>query len=109
MSDGYLMAMAVALTSGADAALTAASLGAALTGVLASQDLAEGLVLNEVAEASADAAEECYTDAGIDLVDIINGPDPCPACLALAESNPHEPGLIPAHPRCECSEAPYRP
>jgi hypothetical protein len=106
--DGYQAAMGRSLADSQQAGLTAKAAGAALAAVLADAGLAAGIVLTQVTTASAEAARDVYAANGVDQVDILNGPDPCPACEALADSNPHSPGLIPLHPNCVCAEAVHR-
>jgi 8-oxo-dGTP pyrophosphatase MutT (NUDIX family) len=107
MTRAYLAALARALTDGVDAAVTAKALAAALAAVLADQALGRSVVLTEITQASADGAEDVYDGHSIDLFDVLNGPDPCPLCLALAEGGPHGPGVVPVHPNCECVEVPH--
>ena len=108
MNGAYLAAMGQSLTDSQDAGLTNADAGAALGSVLADTGLAAGIVLQQVVTASAAGAASCYGAQGIDEVDILNGPNPCSVCAALAAEGPHAPGLVPVHPRCECAEVPHR-
>lgn len=108
MAAGYLAGLARALLDSAAAGLSAAATGAALLGALGDAAKAATAVLGQLVEAVASAAQALYGQRGITEVDVVNGPNPCPACLALAESNPHPPGTIPLHPNCECSEVPRR-
>ena len=105
MQGAYLDAAARSLTDsqGTDAATA----GQALSDAVADPGLAQNVVLNQVVSASAQAAEGVYEGQGIEQVDILNGPNPCAECQALAASNPHAPGLVPVHPNCECSEVPH--
>ena len=77
MGGTVLGALARALTDSDDAA----SATEALTAVVNDVDLAANTVVHEVATASATAADDSYDEQGIDLVDILNGPNPCPTCL----------------------------
>jgi 8-oxo-dGTP pyrophosphatase MutT (NUDIX family) len=108
MTGAYLAEMGRSLADSQDAGLTAAAAGAALGAVVTDSTLAAGIVLERVVTASAAGAVICYGARGIDQVDILNGPNPCSVCAGLAASNPHAPGLVPVHPRCECAEAPHR-
>ncbi len=103
MGGTVLGALARALTDSDDAA----SATEALAAVVNDEDLAANTVVHEVATASATAADDSYDEQGIDLIDILNGPNPCPTCLELAASNPHQPGLVPVHPNCQCAEVPH--
>lgn len=107
MQAAYLDAAARSLTDSQTAGLDPAAAGQALSDAVADPDLAQNVVLNQVVSASAQAAEGVYEGQGIEQVDILNGPNPCPECEELADTNPHAPGLIPLHPNCECSEVPH--
>ena len=108
MQAAYLDAAARSLTDSQTAGADPAAAGQALIDAVADPGLAQNVVLNQVVSASAQAAEGVYQGQGIEQVDILNGPNPCPTCEELAASNPHAPGLVPVHPNCECSEVPAR-
>jgi hypothetical protein len=108
MQRAYLDAAARSLTDSQSAGLDSAAAGQALSDAVADPDLAQNVVLNQVVTASAQAAEGVYAGQGIEQVDILNGPNPCPECQELADTNPHAPGIIPLHNACQCSEVPAR-
>jgi hypothetical protein len=109
MAGGYTAALARSLPDSQQAGVTSAEAGAALAAVLAGGDLAASLVLEQVCIASAAGARDVYGQHGVTEVDVLNGPNPCPVCAGLAASNPHAPGLVPVHLRCECCEVPAQP
>jgi hypothetical protein len=109
MAAGYMTVLGRALVDGASAGLAAKAIGAALVAAVADVAKAAAAVLGQLVQAVADAAHALYGQRGVTLVDIINGPNPCPECAALAESNPHAPGLVPIHPNCECVELIHQP
>jgi hypothetical protein len=108
MAAGYTAALARSLTDSQQAGVTPAAAGAALAAVLAGSDLAASLVLEQVCIASAAGARDVYGQHGVTEVDVLNGPNPCPVCEGLADTNPHAPGLVPVHPNCECAEVVHR-
>lgn len=108
MQAAYLDAAARSLTDSQTAGADAAAAGQALSAAVTDPNLAQNVVLNQVVSASAQAAEGVYQSQGIDQVDILNGPNPCPTCAELAATNPHSPGLVPVHNFCQCVETPAR-
>lgn len=114
IADGRHRALARILAGARRAGLTARQLANALRAALGDPQWAAMVATTEVSRASAEAARDTYTRAGVTRWRWLTEPGACPVCLANEEAGPRPIGVAwpdgsespPAHPRCRCSIAP---
>jgi len=116
VANGYLTVLGRALVDGAIAGSSAAVTGATITAALASPVLAAGVALGQIVAAVGLAAMAWYRRRKVKYVEWLTDPasNSCPACIGneadgrIPLGEPFSSGdtSAPAHPQCRCETVP---
>lgn len=114
IADRRLQVFARVLAQAKANGMTAKQLATALRDALRDDPWARMVALTELTRASAEAARQAYTAAGITTWQWVTEPGACPICLANEAAGPRTIGdawpdgsdAPPAHPHCRCYPLP---